>query len=85
MGLVIGLCLARLVGHGHVRAVLARLAGSGGGGIGGVLLLLARLGLTTRGLLGRHAVPGLVVVGDEGRSQLCEFLAVHSLVGEVAV
>ena len=85
MGLVVGLGLARLVGHGHVRAVLACLAGGGGGGIGGVFLLLARLGLTACCLLGSHAVPGFVVIGDEGRGQLCEFLVVHSLVGEVAV
>ena len=85
VGLVIGLCLARLVGHGHVCAVLARLAGGGGGGIGGVFLLLARLGLTACGFLGRHAVPGLVVVGKERRGQLRELLVVHPLVGEVAV
>ena len=85
VGLVVGLGLARLVGHGHVRAVLARLAGGGGGGIGGVFLLLARLGLTTRGLLGRHAVPGLVIVGKEGRGQLRKLLVVHPLVGKVAV
>ena len=74
VGLVVGFGLARLVGHGHVRAVLARLAGGGGGGIGGVFLLLARLGLTACRLLGRHAVPGFVVVGEEGRGKLREFL-----------
>ena len=85
VGLVIGLGLACLVGHGHVRAVLARLAGGGGGGVGSVFLLLARLGLTAGGFLGCHAVPGFVIVGDEGSGKLRELLVVHSLVGEIAV
>ena len=43
------------------------------------------MGLTARGFLGSHAVPGLVIVGNEGRGQLRELLVVHPLVGEVAV